>query len=83
MKIWTDRPMGIKEALEFMTDDWIEADSYCQMTVQTLRDACLELLNASQPDVEAETCRCADPDKELIPTPVGYCKKCNKRIRTA
>ena len=44
MKIYTDKEMSIKEALEYMDDEWIEDGNCCHQTTMDLRDCCKQLL---------------------------------------
>jgi hypothetical protein len=37
--IYTDEAKSIKDALEQMTDEWIEDGQYCDQTLMDLRDA--------------------------------------------
>ena len=47
--IWVDGCcVEAKEALELMTDDWIDCDNYCQATVYDLRDLCKNLLKDAE-----------------------------------
>ena len=39
VKIFTESEVGIEEALEQMTDEWIERGEYCDYTILSLRDA--------------------------------------------
>lgn len=47
IEIWTDEPKPIREALEVITDDWVEDGHGCQQCVIDLKDACKYLLNVS------------------------------------
>lgn len=44
-KIWVEKNEPMKEALELMTDEWIEDGSYCQQTVKDLRDLLILLIH--------------------------------------
>jgi hypothetical protein len=42
IKIFTDKPMNPTEAIDYMTDEWIDKNQYCIQTVKDLRD-CLKI----------------------------------------
>ena len=48
LSIWTDEENGgslkVKNALEVMTDEWIDGGNYCAATVADLRDALKKLI---------------------------------------
>lgn len=73
--IFTDRPMPVGEAVEVMSDDWIDAGEYCGQTVIDLRDAVmwykskyeaiaeLDAWHTGEPPVDAEyPCRFCEQD---------------------
>ena len=45
MQIYTDEWKDLKEGLAQITKRWVRNDEYCEATVESLRDACLSLLN--------------------------------------
>ena len=44
LTIWMEEPTPFKEALEKMTDDWVDDDQCSAQTVFDLRDICKALL---------------------------------------
>ena len=55
IKIYTEEIEPIQDALETMTDDWIENAEYCDQTIIDLRDACKKLLEQRQEPRPHET----------------------------
>lgn len=64
--VWVEEETPLEEALNLITDDWIEGGNYCELTISTLRDACKWAVGrAAAAEAKAVGVRCSDMIGEL------------------
>lgn len=71
IEVWTNKPTPIREALNTITDEWIDDGQLCHQTALDLRDACKKMID-DYDRIKAEVIRMRDYAMRKS-IPIGEC----------